>query len=301
MSRLRRWLVGLLVLAVVLAFLCTGLGWWAVHHLDTAVTRVPMDLESMDGRAADSPGLDVLLLLSAPLDQEGSPIAWADGGPLISAMIVHVDADRAGLGLVALPVATLAHAASRGPVPVTEAVETTTGIHLDHVAVLRWNAIAGLVNSSDGVVVELPGGVAGWAPGPRTLDPDGAWEFVRDYPGPWPGASGVARRMQLLLRTLLEGSLHQEMVRNPWQLWSFLDDVAHGLVVDKRWHWHQMGREGWSLRHRRSFDIRFVVAPTDDDGNLAPDVAATLWTALRDDALDLWMGSHPEWETSRRL
>jgi hypothetical protein len=302
-SRLRRRLRVLLVVVVVAGLVSVGLAWLAVRHIDHAVTRVPMALDARGGRPGDSPSLDVLLVLTAPPGGSGAPLDWAQAGPTASVMLVHVDADRRGLGMVALPDLVASGLAAQGPEQVAEAVEQTTGVHLDHVAVLRWSALADLIDAADGVVVELPGGVPGWEPGLRTLDPQEAWSFVRDYPGPEPGAEGEARRMQYLLRLVLEGTLHQEMARNPWQLVRFLDDVAHGLVVDTGWQLGEMRRDVWDLRHLRSFDIRFVVAPpgAPGSGRGDTDAAATLWNALRTDALDPWMGAHPGWETSRRL
>lgn len=302
MSRLRRWMTRGIVVALVAGLTAAGVTWWTVRHLEHALTRISMALDTLEGRPADTAALDVLLVLTAPADEAGDPLEWARAGPVASVMLMHVDADRRGLGLVALPTPLTSGPAVEGAVPLAAAVEQMTGVHLDHVAVLEWRAIADLVAASDGVEVELPSGIAGVEPGLRNLDPADAWSFVRDYPGPRAGPPGASRRMQFLLRTVLEDSLHQEMARNPYQLARFLDHVAHGLVVDAGWRLREMADEAWGMRHLRSFDIRFVVAPTDGTGTrLRPADSAALWDALRGDTLDDWMGSHPACETARRL
>ncbi|MFM6850615.1 MAG: LCP family protein [Terrabacter sp.] len=299
---MRRWLARGLLLSLVAGLVAAGVTWWTVRHLEHALTRVPMALDALEDRPADTAALDLLLVLTAPADEPGEPLEWAHAGPVASVMLMHLDADRRGVGLVALPTPLTSGPAEEGPLPLAAAVEQMTGVHLDHVAVLEWRAIADLVDASDGVEVELPGGIAGVEPGLRTLDAVHAWSFVRDYPGPLAGPPGASRRMQFLLRTVLEDSLHQEMARNPYQLARFLDHVAHGLVVDEGWQLREMVDEAWSMRRLRSFDIRFVVAPTNGTGTrLQPEDSAALWDALRGDTLDSWMGTHPGCETARRL
>ena len=302
MSRLRRWMIRILVTSVVAGTAAVGLTWWTVSHLEHAVTRVPMALDTLEGRPPDTGALDLLLVLTAPADEPGEPLRWAEAGPVASVMLLHVDADRRGLGLIALPTPLTAGPAERDAVSLAAAVEKMTSVHLDHVAVLEWDAIADLVDASEGIDVELPGGVAGVEPGVQRLDSAAAWSFVRDYPGPRSGPPGAARRMQFLLRTVLEDSLHQEMARNPYQLGRFLDHVAHGLVVDTGWRPREMADEAWSMRHLRSFNIRFVVTPTTTAGTrLQQEESASLWEAVRTDGLDEWMSTHAEWETARRL
>ena len=85
------------------------------------------------------------------------------------------------------------------------------------------------------------------------------------------------RKQQLVLQNVLRTTLHQEMRKEPWVLYHFLDVVTGDLALDPSWSWVDLSRLTISLRNMRSNDIAFYTAD--------PASAIDVWNTIREDRI----------------
>lgn len=276
----------LLAVAAGLLVGCLVVGWYLEHRLTAQMGRIPGAFAGLEGRPEKptSGAVDILLLGARP---EASAAAdaqeWLPGLTAgASVMVVHFSADRLGASVISIPtsaqVTIPGHGAGTlaetfrlgGPALTVGAVERSTGVRIDHLAVVDWAAFEDLAAQHGGAETQpLP-------TGPERLR---------------------IRQQHEVLRTVLDASLQQEMRKYPWLLYDFLHTVTANLSVDEGWSPLQMGRLVVSLRDLRSAQIRYLTAPTEGGGpalRLDPPENAVLWQSVREDRVDDWYAAHPE-------
>ena len=151
-------------------------------------------------------------------------------------------------------------------------------MRLDHLAILDWAAVSRLDAVADGVEVKLDGpAYLPWPDVYQTVTPDNLLDFV-GYPiSSSDQEPARIRKQQLVLQNVLRTTLHQEMRKEPWVLYHFLDVVTGGLALDSDWSWIDLSRLTVSLRNMRSNDITFHTAD--------PASAIDVWNTVREDSI----------------
>lgn len=209
----------------------------------------------------------------------------------ISAMVFHIDADRAGASFVSVPGTTLCSPTESHSLPlendgvtaIAREIEHAAGVRLDHIAVLDWHAIARLTDIAGGMDVHLV---------PTARDPTWPNEYatvhgteVASFIKGDADEHTLSNRQQILLDTVLQAMLHQEMRRDPRQLYDFLDIVTADLALDPTWSWFELGRLAFSLRNLRSADILYRTSP-DIEETAKSGESSDFWETVRQDRID---------------
>jgi LCP family protein required for cell wall assembly len=267
------------------------------HHLWSQLGRVSGAFTGLVDRPEPgaSGSLTFLVVLAGP-DRPGTAQAsWLNGSPE-GLLLVHLDAERRRPVVVALPLEQrpFRDALGRGgPALLVGSVETATGVRVEHLMVVEWEALATLTDHVGGVPVSLTGGVTDpengrvWTSGVHRLDGAGVLAFVSQRRGlPHEGADRAQRQM-FVLRALLDEALEQEMRKQPRLLYSFLDTMARGIALDDSWSLGQLRGLAWSMRGLRSYAITYVVVESEDQQG-----TTDLWQAMRDDTVDRWLLDH---------
>lgn len=279
--RLLRWvvvpgvllLVGVMVLVLVVQVTLAG-----------RLGRIPGAFDGLADRpAASGSESHALNLLVAVTDSAAAPPSWreaADGiAPL---MLLHVDADRRGSYLAVLPLNARVDLPGQGERPLGSAldgarpalavgaVESLTGLRVDHLVLTTWPGLRQL-----GQVVDK-------------LDVTPFADVFSDRPP----------RLQLqmeYLRLLTDETLHTRMRKRPFEVYRVVDALVRSTAVDAEWSSGEMRGLAVSLRNLRSRNIVFLTAPLPAAGPGATGSgAADLWRAMARDDTGAWLAAHSE-------
>lgn len=312
----------------LLAAVPLGAALYLEHRLSSNISRIPGVFGGLDhrprhptGPAADA--LDVLLIGTdrrpdVPTADSGAA-GWTPGARRGDAlMLLHLDADRRGASLISIPrdtwVRVPGHGMDRidaalslsGPALAVETVEHLTDVRIDHLAVVDWTGFEALVDAVGGIDVAVPETVGGparedtWSPGIHHLDGARALGYVgQRYARAKADLDRVARQ-QVVLRTLMQESLHQEMRTDPRMLYDFLDIVTRHLSIDDEWSTQELLELIVSMRSLRSADLTYLTMPVAGFGAergrsvVYADrrTARTLWRAVIADRVDAWEARH---------
>ena len=139
----------------------------------------------------------------------------------VSLMVFHISSNRRDAAFVSVPGSPICGPAA-GPMDaddpqrVARDLEHTSGVRLDHLAILDWAAVSRLDAVADGVEVMLDGpAYLPWPDVYQTVTPDNLLDFV-GYPISSPDQEPARiRKQQLVLQNVLRTTLHQEMRKNP--------------------------------------------------------------------------------------
>jgi anionic cell wall polymer biosynthesis LytR-Cps2A-Psr (LCP) family protein len=264
-SRKRRVVVRLSLAGVLVLLLTVGGLWLAEYSLYRQVGEVDVDLSVLGDRPAGSDAVDVAVIGTVH-------------GRWVSQLLLHIEPDRRSASVVWIPdarIVVLPEWHSSMPeqpsgadlVQVAARIERATGQRLDHVAILDWRAVAQLTDQIDGLDLWIgPEGADARWPEALHVTGESVLGMVDRDPclgGP-AGARAEARRIrreQALLEAVLDQTLHQELVYNPFALYGDLDAQAENLTVDSGWSQREMVELVVSLRHLRSRAITFETAP----------------------------------------
>lgn len=321
------------VLLLVLA-LPVGAAWYLQHRLTSQIGRLDGVFEGLresDRPAKPAPGtpgakaVNILLMGTdrrSDVPTTGSSAEapeWIAGAQRSDTlMLLHIDGGRQVAAVVSIPrdawVPIPGHGEGKinwaysfgGPALTVATVERLTSIRIDHLAVVDWEGFKELTDHIGGVDIDVPETVVDpqnhvtWAAGQQHLDGQRALLYVRQRYGLPGGDLDRVKRQQAFLRAVLQGSLHQEMRKDPRMLYGFLDTVARNLSVDSGWSTSQMVELAFSMRSFESANLRFLTAPTLGTGQVGSqsvvrlDEAADrdLWRDLRTDRIDQWSAVH---------
>jgi cell envelope-related transcriptional attenuator-like protein len=265
-TAMRRGLAALLGFGLVLA----ATGTWLAVDLYRRVDRVDVALSELPHRPPQRGGAD--------LNAVDIGLLGTADGRLLSLMVLHVDGDRRGARVTSLvdPAANgagdlLFEAPSRlsgaGVEKAAEALETRSGVRLDHLAVFDWRLLSRLVGRLGGVDVHID---------PAAVDDDWPeWvEVTEDLVPEFVGAAtptaletsaaatdrGRTLRQLALLDSVTQRTLHQELSHDPVGAYLLLHMVAGEVVVDDDWSTRDLATLLVSMRHLHSRDIVYEAA-----------------------------------------
>ncbi|MDG4825429.1 LCP family protein [Asanoa sp. WMMD1127] len=286
--RTRRILVGVLAALVVIGG-GSAIGVWAYGrslngHLarTDAFAGVPED----DRPAPVVKGaLNVLLLGSDSRDPDDSADSRTD-----TIMLMHVDADHEKAEVISIPrdtwvyvppapdgqhgdtMAKINAAYAWGGTPLTvRTVETFTGVHIDHVAMIDFAGFAQVVDALGGVDLKIEKTIKSIHPPYRTfqkgtqhLTGAEALDYVRQRYQFADGDFSRERHQREFLQALLDKAASAGTLANPVKLNDFLQAATRSLTVDQDF---DLVGTALQLRGLRSADLTFLGSPTAGTGN----------------------------------
>ncbi|MRK00842.1 LytR family transcriptional regulator [Aeromicrobium sp. S22] len=323
--RLRRVLVVVTVCLMVPVLLSLGFALYLQHRLTSQIDRIDGVFAAGPGerpeRASGAAAGAVNILL---LGTDGPSAQWKRGAQRSDAiMILHIDADRRGASVVSIPrdswVTIPGHGPAKinaafsygGPALAVRTIENVTDLRIDHLAVVDWSGFRELTDALGGVTLDVPETVHDsyrditWTAGRHTMNGDEALDYVGQRAGLPGGDFDRIHRQQHFLRTLLDETLTQELVREPRHAYRILDILTTNLSVDSDWSVGQMRSLLLSLRHLRSAGIGYLTVPVKGTGmegsqsvvHLDRSGGEELWSAVRDDAVAEWLAANPDSRT----
>jgi LCP family protein required for cell wall assembly len=331
--RPRRWvraLVGVIVCLLVLASVPFGVALYLEHRLSSNVSRIAGVFDGLTDRPARPPGPagDAINILIVGTDRRsGVPTtgsdaraaAWIPGAQRSDAlMILHIDADRRAASIISIPRDTWvlvpgygmnkinAAFSFSGPSLAIRTVELLTNVWIDHLAVVDWAGFEALIDAVGGIEVTVPADVTDtkrgvrWTAGVHRLDGAAALDYVGQRYGLPNGDLDRVARQQVVLRTLMQQTLQQEMRKNPRMLYDFLDTVTRHLSIDDTWSTREIARLLVSMREFRTNDLTYLTMPIAGFGTergqsvVYADTRAArgLWGAVIADEVTDWAARH---------
>jgi anionic cell wall polymer biosynthesis LytR-Cps2A-Psr (LCP) family protein len=289
---LRPSLRALVATGLVIWVVVGGVVVWVEYHLwaQTGVVRGAFDGLGDRPSTATSGARNYVVMLSAPYERPcTSPACWAGTGG--TPLVVHFDPSFTSADVIAWP--DLSVDATVSPAAVVDTIESTTGVRMEHMVVVRWDGLARLIDRVGGVQVELS------AP---STDPDTGTTWVGDFIDGAQALAFISQRRGLsptqphspvvrqlaVLRETMDVALAQEMRTEPWLLYGFAHELARSVSLDEEWSVAQLRNLAWSLRSLRSQGISYAMVPGQTDQ------ADALWEAVRNDTVGTWLDEHPE-------
>lgn len=296
-SRLRTVLLALLGALVVVAGLGIGLGTWQVDDVASDVDRVESALPGGD-RPDPSMG-DASTFLVVGVDP--SDVTTGENRAE-AALLVRLTGDRQHAQVVTFPLdtwvagtgSTLEGAfGADGPQGAVRAVETLTGVRVDHYAELDYAGFATVTDALGGITVEVPEPYTNpghaFAAGRQQMDGAAAVAYVRDASAATRGGAPV--RQQRVVEALFARLGERGVFSDLGRLGDLLDSVTGALQVDDSLASEDLVATAWEFRGVG--EPEFVTAPVGGPGveggtpvrYLDEGRAAALWKYLREDSL----------------
>jgi LCP family protein required for cell wall assembly len=326
----RRAIIGALICLSVLAAIPVGTLLYLEHRLSGNVHRIPGVFDGLSNRPSKPLGdagdaVNVLVIgtdrrSDVPTTGTGARAAsWIPGAQRSDAlMILHIDADRRGASIVSIPRDTWVNVPGygmnkinaafsfAGPSLAVATVETLTGVRIDHLAVIDWSGFEALIDAVGGIDVTVPETVTDsardvtWTAGQHLLDGKQALDYVGQRYGLPNGDLDRVARQQVVLRTLMQDAMQQEMRKDPRLLYGFLDTISQHLSVDSEWSTKDMVALVVSMRSFRSADLYYLTMPVAGFGTekgqsvvyAARRPALGLWGAVIGDEVESWVARH---------
>ena len=327
---LRKALIGLLVCCAVLAAVPAGAILYLEHRLSENITRIPGVFDGLDNRPdkPTGPAGDALNVLVIGTDRrsdvpttgsDARAAAWVPGAQRSDAlMLLHIAADRRSAAMISIPRDTWVNVPGygmhkinaafsfAGPSLAIETVELLTNVRIDHLAVIDWSGFEALIDAAGGITVDVPATVTDsardvtWTAGEHLLDGEQALDYVRQRHGLPLGDLDRVARQQVVLRTLMEDALHQEMRKDPRMLYDFLDTVSQHLSLDSGWSTKDLVELVISMRSFTTANLRYLTMPVAGFGTEgaqsvvygARRQARGLWGAVIADEVEAWVSRH---------
>jgi LCP family protein required for cell wall assembly len=324
---LRRAVIGLLVCCALLALVPAGAVLYLEHRLSGNVERIPGVFDGLEDRPSRPSGDAVNVLVLGTDRRSDVPTTgtsaraatWIPGAQRSDTlMILHIDSDRRGASLISIPRDTWVNVPGHGMNKINAAfslagpslaiatVETLTGVRIDHLAVVDWSGFEALIDSVGGITVTVPDTVTDsvrgitWTAGQHRLDGRQALDYVAQRHGLPLGDLDRVERQQVVLRTLMQDALHQEMRKDPRLLYDFLDTVSRHLSVDSDWSTREMVALVASMRDFRSAGLVYLTMPVARFGIESGQSVVYadrrpsrgLWGAVIADEVDSWAAAH---------
>ncbi|AWB91442.1 LCP family protein [Aeromicrobium chenweiae] len=331
---LRRALLGLAICLLTPVLLSLVVALYLQHQLAGQIERI----DGVFGGNHDRPAktvvatraVNILLLGTDRRSDEpttgtaATAASWVAGAQRSDAiMVLHIDGDRRGASVISIPrdswVTIPGHGPGKinaafsygGPSLAVRTIENVTGIRIDHLAVVDRNGFRELTDSLGGVTLDVPETVhdsyrdVTWTAGRHTMSGDEALDYVGQRAGLPGGDFDRIHRQQHFLRTVLDETLTQELVKEPRHAYRVLDILTKNLSVDSDWSVGQMRGLLVSLRHLRSAGIGYLTVPVAGTGmegsqsvvHLDRAGNEELWNAVRDDTVSDWLATNPASET----
>jgi LCP family protein required for cell wall assembly len=231
-------------------------------------------------------------------------------------MLVHLAADRRTAAVVSIPRDSWVTVPGYGPDKINAAysrgggsllvqtVERTTGLRIDHFAVIDFAGFKDITDALGGVdvrVLERTGDQRGtYRAGLNHLDGAAALAYVRqryNLPG---GDLDRVRRQQNVIRALMAKAGSMNLLSNPARGLDLADSVARAVSVDDSLNNAQLSALALSMRHLKPGAVTFLTAPVKGLGHegkqsvvyLDAPISRPLWAAIKSDDLVAYLKAH---------
>ncbi|GIF71596.1 LCP family protein [Asanoa siamensis] len=321
MRRRKRILIGVLSALLVLGA-AGGIGGWAYArslngHLarTDAFTDVPRESRP---EPVVKGALNVLLLGSDSRDPDKTSDSRTD-----TIMVLHVDADHKKAEVISIPrdtwvfvptspdgehgntMAKINAAYAWGGTPLTvQTVETFTGVHIDHVALIDFAGFAQVVDALGGVDLKIEKTIKSihspyrtFKKGTQHLTGAQALDYVRQRYQFADGDFSRERHQREFLQALLDKAAGAGTLANPVKLNGFLQAVTKSMTVDQDF---DLVNTVVQLRDLRSDDLTFLGSPStgtgDRDGQSVvlsdKTKAKALYQAVADDTVQQYLAAN---------
>jgi LCP family protein required for cell wall assembly len=317
------------VAAVMVVVAGAGVGLFLVaSHLNGNIQRIPNVFRGVAHQpvmpAASSHSMTILLAGSdirsakQTTGQAGRPAPFEPGDQRSDVlMLVHVNANRKQVSFISIPrdswvevpgvgKAKINAALSLGgPSLMIKTVEQLTQVRINHYAVLDFRGFESLVGALGGVDVRVAKATSSrgvtFHQGLNRLTPSSALVYVRQRYGLPLGDLNRVQRQQNLIRTILGSVAARGVLTNPFTMYHFLDAFTHSISVDTAFSTPAMLSLAKQLKGLPGKDFTFLTAPWRGFGTqqgqsvvyLNGRQCATLWQAVRNDAVGAWAKRHP--------
>lgn len=293
---LRRFAIGLAVVALVISGAGVGAALWLQHHYDDNIQRFgdPFAALSPASRPRAAAGAtNVLLLGSDTRFSAADPDAWLNGARSTDAiMLAHVPADRGSVTIASMPKDARVPIAGHGRAPLSQAlrlggptlmvqtVEKQTGVRVNHLVILDFEGFRDITDDLGGVDVTQADGR------PLAMTGTTALNYIRQSRSvPGQDAEEV-RRQQAWMRAVTVKTLTKGSVGNAFTLTSALDSLTSSISADEGFSIDEMRSLSLSLRKVNGSTLKFITPPSGARGRL-------FWTAMATDSLPAWLQAHP--------
>ncbi|UQN28102.1 LCP family protein [Brachybacterium kimchii] len=315
--RRRRWRGVLIALLIVAALVATGgiiVGRY-MHSLDSAYqkrTTVSLDKGSSDGdRKAGGSGQNILLLGSDKRSAQDAGSEGVSGQRSDAMMLVHIPADGGEAYIVSFPrdlyIDIPGHGKDRinsalayGGLPLAvTTVENYTKTPIDHVALIDFDGIEGLVDSLGGVDVNVPesferGGTT-FTAGTQHLNGKEALTFSRERKHLSGGDFARNQNQQQLLKAVAMKLISGDTLSSPGKMRDTVTALSPYLTTDDGLTSQAIVKLGLSNRNLRGSDLHFLAAPHGDPATTSGGASVVasdekgmdaLRTALKEDNME---------------
>lgn len=303
----RRRRIALASIAAVLV-LVGGLvagGYAAVNHLAGSIRRVPVSFAKLDAanRHAGGPTGQSMTVLLTGEDSAGV------GGRSGLIMLLHINADQAGGGVVSIPPNAIVQVpghgetqvwnslADGGPNLLVQTVEQLTNVQIDHYARIDFAHVASVVDAIGGVNVTLPEETTSFGhtffAGSNHLNGTAALDYARQ---PSLTEQGRVLRQQSLIRAILRKIANENLLTSPVTGFNVLSALTAALTVDSDFTNGELESLATELGGLGSSAGTFVTAPSHLVGTevfLNAGGSHQLWTAIMQDSIAAFAASHP--------
>ncbi|MBB5832150.1 LCP family protein [Brachybacterium aquaticum] len=237
------------------------------------ITRGASDGE----RPEDTAGQNFLLLGSDKRSEEEAAASGVTGQRSDVMMLVHVAGDGETVYVTSFPrdlyVEIPGHGRDRinaalafgGLSLAVTTVENYTGVPIDHVALIDFEGIQGLVDTLGGIDVQVPmtfeaDGVQ-FTEGTQSMDGAEALTFVRQRKQFADGDFQRNRNQQAVLKGIADKLISADTLSDPGKLADTVDSISPYLTTDDGLTASSMVQLGLSLRSIRSGDLYFLSVP----------------------------------------
>lgn len=275
-------LIGLAVMAILVVGLGVVVGQY-LNSLNTSykkVTTVQITRGASDGERPEEiegTGRNFLLLGSDKRSEEDAAAEGVYGQRSDVMMLVHVSDDDQSAYVMSFPRDLYVDIPGNGKDRINAAlafggvglavttVENYVGVPIDHVALIDFDGIEGLVDTLGGVDVDVPVTfeAAGYqyTQGTQHMTGEEALVFVRQRYQFADGDLQRNRNQQAVLRGIAEAIISRDTLTNPGKLSDTIDAIAPFLTTDDGLTPGTMLELGFSMRSLRSGDLHFMSVP----------------------------------------
>ncbi|PWH06444.1 LytR family transcriptional regulator [Brachybacterium endophyticum] len=277
----RRRRVALIALLVVLALVIAagvvvGRYFYSLDHAYQKHSVVSLDHGPSDDERTGK-GQNILLLGSDKRSGEEAEKSGVSGQRSDTMMLVHIPEDGSEAYIVSFPrdlyVPIPGHGKDRinsalayGGLPLAvNTVEDYTDAPIDHVALIDFDGIQGLVDTLGGVDVTVPEtfeqkGVT-FTEGEQHVDGKEALIFARERKAFSDGDFQRNRDQQELLKAIAGKLISKDTLSSPTKMKNSVEALSPYLTTDDGLTTRQLVNLGLSNRNLRSSDLHFLAAP----------------------------------------
>lgn len=282
----RGWKVALISLGIVgcLVLAAGAVVGWYVNSLNSSyekrstvsVSRGPSDTapERAEG------GRNILLLGSDERNAEDAEEEDVSGQRSDVMMLVHVPEDGDGVYIMSFPRDLYVEIPGQGQDRINAAlafdgipgavatVEDYVGVPVDHVALIDFDGIEGMVDTLGGVDVnveqDFESGGFEYTSGTMHLSGEEALAFVRERKSFADGDFARNRNQQELLRGLANKVISADTLSDPRKISALVEDISPYLTTDEDLTGSTLVGMGLDMRSVRGGDLHFMSVPHGD-------------------------------------